>query len=67
LSDATAAGAARQTPKVASFVPVRLATTTALEVRFPNGVQLTLPAFDHALVKTAIQAIAEAPTKLADN
>jgi len=34
-----------------------------LEVRFPNGAQLTLPAADSELVRLSIQAIAQARTE----
>jgi transposase len=58
---------ARRRPTRASFVPVQVApvqvaASIGVEVAFPNGARLTLPAHDHALIKTSIQAIARART-----
>jgi hypothetical protein len=63
LKDASANRRKRQSPLRANFVPVEVAMTTGLEVRFPNGVQLTLPDSDHALVRLTIRAIAQARTE----
>ena len=54
-------------PSHANFVPVQLAPAIGLEVRlevrFPNGAQLTLPASDSELIRLSIQAIAQARTE----
>jgi hypothetical protein len=42
----------------ATFIPVRIASPTELQVIFPNGARLTLPALDHELVRMSIEAIA---------
>jgi hypothetical protein len=62
LKDASANRRKRQSPLRANFVPVEVAMTTGLEVRFPNGTQLSLPASDRELIRLTIQAIALAQT-----
>ena len=64
LSKAAASAPSRPSPPRANFVPVQLAGVSAisLEVRFPNGAQLKLPAADHELVRLSIQTIAQAQT-----
>ena len=58
--------AAEDSPPRASFVPVQLMSATQLEVAFPNGARLTLPAHDHELVVRSIAAIAQAPPPSGD-
>jgi len=45
-----------------AFIPVQVASVANLQVVFPNGTRLTLPAHDHELVKLSIQSIAVART-----
>ena len=45
-----------------TFIPVQVASGAIVQVVFPNGSRLALPAHDHELVKLAIGAIAVAPT-----
>ena len=52
----------RRPPTCESFVPVHVASAADLQVTFPNGTRLTLPAHDHELVKRCIDAIALVPT-----
>jgi hypothetical protein len=49
-------------PTAATFLPVQVAASRGLQVAFPNGVTLTLPADDHELIQRSIAAIAEART-----
>ena len=49
-------------PTRASFLPVRVSAATDLQVKFPNGARLTLPASDHELVRLSIEAIAQTRT-----
>jgi len=42
----------------ATFIPVQVASSADLQVTFPNGARLTLPALDHALVRMSIESIA---------
>lgn len=49
-------------PTRASFLPVQISTAADLQVNFPNGARLTLPASDHELVKASIEAVAQART-----
>lgn len=49
-------------PTRKNFVPVQVTAAADLQVTFPNGTRLTLPAHDHELVKRCIDAIALAPT-----
>lgn len=49
-------------PTRASFLPVQVSAAADLQVNFPNGARLTLPASDHELVRVSIEAIAQAPT-----
>jgi hypothetical protein len=46
----------------ATFIPVQVASSAELQVTFPNGARLTLPALDHELVRKSIEAIALART-----
>jgi len=62
LGEASANTKERPFPSRANFVPVQLTPVVGLEVRFPNGAQLTLPASDSELVRLSIQAIAQART-----
>jgi hypothetical protein len=66
LSDASANAPSQWSPSRANFVPIEVATTTGLEIRCPNGAELTLPVSDPDLVRLAIQAIAQAQTKPGD-
>ena len=52
----------RRPPTRESFVPVHVTAATDLQVTFPNGTRLTLPAHDYELVKRCIDVIALAPT-----
>lgn len=49
-------------PTRESFVPVYVTAATDLQVTFPHGTRLTLPAHDYELVKRCIDVIALAPT-----
>jgi hypothetical protein len=44
------------------FLPVQVVAGANVQVVFPNGTRLTLPAHDHELVKLSIESIAMAPT-----
>ena len=55
-------GASACRPARASFLPVQVAAAADLQVSFPNGARLTLPAADHELVRVSIEAIAQART-----
>lgn len=66
LAGASPEAAAENSPPRASFVPVQLMPATQLEVAFPNGARLTLPAHDHELVVRSIAAIAQAPPPSGD-
>jgi transposase len=50
----------------ATFIPVQVAAGANLQVTFPNGTRLTLPAVDHEIVKLSIAAIASADTTTGD-
>ncbi len=56
LADATSETGARRQP--ATFIPVQVASPADLQVTFPNGARLTLPALDHELVRMSIESIA---------
>lgn len=45
-----------------TFIPVQVTAGANLQVVFPNGTRLTLPAHDHELVKLSIATIAVAQT-----
>jgi transposase-like protein len=60
MADSLPDDAAQQLPGQARFIPVEVAATTGLEVYFPNGVRLTLPASDHELVRLSLNTIAQA-------
>lgn len=49
-------------PTRESFVPVQVTSAADLQVTFPNGTRLTVPAHDQELVKRCIDAIALALT-----
>jgi transposase-like protein len=49
-------------PTRASFVPVQVTRAADLQVTFPNGVRLTLPAHDDELVRMSIESLALART-----
>lgn len=59
---ATAEEEAFRPSAVPTFVPVQVAASADLQVDFPNGTRLTLPAHDRELVKLSIAAIAVAQT-----
>jgi hypothetical protein len=42
----------------ATFIPVQVASSAEVQVSFPNGARLTLPAQDHELVRMSIESIA---------
>lgn len=42
----------------ATFIPVQVASAAELQVTFPNGARLTLPALDHELVRMSIESVA---------
>jgi hypothetical protein len=46
----------------ATFIPVQVARSADLEVTFPNGARLTLPAHNHEHVQVFIESIALART-----
>lgn len=52
-------------PPQATFLPVQLTAARGLQVTFPNGVTLTLPVEDHALIRLSIEAVAQARTTTA--
>lgn len=56
LADATSEAGARRQP--ATFIPVQVASSADLQVTFPNGARLMLPALDHELVRMSIESIA---------
>jgi len=62
LDDASPDLSDRRAPTRESFVPVQVTSATDLQVTFPNGTRLTLPAHDHELVKRCIDAIAMVQT-----
>ncbi len=64
LADATSEVDARREP--ATFIPVHLASSADLQVTFPNGARLTLPALDHELVRMSIESIALTRTSQGD-
>ncbi len=66
LADSSSNGPARRSLARASFVPVQVATASALHVNFPNGVRLSLPVSDPELVRISIDAIAQARTGQGD-
>ncbi len=43
------------------FVPVRVLPASAIEVRLPNGVSLTLPANDLEVLQQALQVVSQIP------
>jgi hypothetical protein len=49
-------------PLQATFLPVHVTAARGLQVAFPNGVPLTLPVEDHALIRLSIEAVAQART-----
>lgn len=56
LADATSEADAVEQP--ATFIPVHVASSAEVQVTFPNGARLTLPALDHELVRMSIESIA---------
>jgi hypothetical protein len=42
----------------ATFIPVQVAGSAEVQVTFPNGARLTLPALDHELVRVSIESVA---------
>jgi hypothetical protein len=66
LTDSSPDVSVRRRPTRASFVPVQVTTATDLQVTFPNGVRLTLPALDYELVRMSIEAIALTRTSQGD-
>ena len=59
---ATAEAASVKQSARPTFIPVQVAASADLQVIFPNGTRLTLPAHDHELVKLSIESIAVAHT-----
>ena len=49
-----------------TFIPVQVTTAANLQVVFPNGTRLTLPAHDHELVKLSIESIAVTRTTIGE-
>ena len=66
LAESSSNGPARRSPACGRFVPVQVATASGLQVSFPNGVRLTLPAVDQELVRMSIETIAQARTRQGD-
>lgn len=64
LADAVSEASAGGQP--ATFIPVQVASSAELQVTFPNGARLTLPALDRALVRMSIKAIALTRTSQGD-
>jgi hypothetical protein len=60
LAEATWKVDARRQP--ATFIPVQVAGPADLQVTFPNGARLTLPALDHELVRMSLEVIARTRT-----
>ena len=60
LADATSEAGARRQP--ATFIPVQVASSADLQVTFPNGARLTLPAHTRQHVQIFIESIALART-----
>jgi hypothetical protein len=60
LADATSEVGAR--PQPATFIPVQVASSADLQVTFPNGARLTLPAHNRQHVQVFIESIALART-----
>ena len=44
---------------VASFVPVEVIAASDLQVAFPDGTRLTVPARDHTLVRVLVETLAQ--------
>ena len=63
LTDASPNGHVQRSTEPASFIPVRVAPATGLQVEFPNGVRLTLPSSDLELVRMFIDTVAQAQTQ----
>jgi transposase-like protein len=64
LADATSGADARRQP--ATFIPVHVASSADLQVTFPNGARLTLPAHTRQHVQVFIESIAMARTTQGD-
>jgi hypothetical protein len=64
LADATSEVNAR--PQPATFIPVQVASSADLQVTFPNGARLTLPAHNRQQVQVFIESIAMARTTQED-
>lgn len=63
LAETATAQEATFTPSATpTFIPVQVTGGANLQVVFPNGTRLTLPAHDHELVKLSIESIAVART-----
>jgi transposase-like protein len=63
LAETATAGEATIKPSsTPTFIPVQVAASANLQVVFPNGTRITLPAHDRELVKLSIAAIAVAQT-----
>ena len=66
LAPSSSPSRSRRSGPRASFVPVQVATASGLQVRFPNGAQLTLAATDQELLRMSIETIAQAHTGQGD-
>lgn len=44
-----------------AFVPVQIASATQIEIHFPNGARVHLPASDAALISSVIAAVGHVP------
>lgn len=64
LADAMSEVDARREP--ATFIPVQVASSAELQVTFPNGARLTLPAHNRQYVQVFIESIAMARTTQGD-
>ena len=45
-----------------AFIPVQVATVGSVQVTFPNGARLELPAQDNELVRISIESVSRAQT-----
>ena len=52
----------RPSATVPTFLPVQVTSTASVQITFPNGTRLTLPAHDHELVKLSLTTLAVTPT-----
>jgi hypothetical protein len=59
LTGSSPGGGTRRSPTRVSFVPVQVAAAGDIQVTFPNGVRLAVPASNAELVRISIDAIAQ--------